>query len=104
MKIETADGKVADGIEQGPFEPIAIIGIGALMPDAKNSDEFWSNIVNSKVSIKDVSEGRWPGDIGSFGAKEGQEISMKVSLIQKSEPLSRALNLIGEDGDNHPVL
>ena len=32
MKIETADGKVADGIEQGPFEPIAIIGIGALMP------------------------------------------------------------------------
>ena len=55
MKIETADGKVADGIEQGPFRPIAIIGIGALMPDAKNSDEFWSNIVNSKVSIKDVS-------------------------------------------------
>ena len=48
MKIETADGKEADGIEQGPFEPIAIIGIGALMPDAKNSDEFWKNIVDSK--------------------------------------------------------
>ena len=66
MKIETADGKEADGIEQGPFEPIAIIGIGALMPDAKNSDEFWKNIVDSKVSIKDVTEGRWPGDIDSF--------------------------------------
>ena len=71
MKIETADGKVADGIEQGPFEPIAIIGIGALMPDAKNSDEFWSNIVNSKVSIKDVSDGRWPGDIGNFWRQGG---------------------------------
>ena len=100
MKIETADGKEADGIEQGPFEPIAIIGIGALMPDAKNSDEFWKNIVDSKVSIKDVSEEGGPEISIVFGVQAAREISMKVSLIQKLEPLSRVLNLTGEDGDS----
>ena len=34
MTITTADGKVAEGLEQAPFEPIAVVGIGAMMPDA----------------------------------------------------------------------
>ena len=72
MKITTADGKVAEGLEQELFEPIAVIGLGALMPDAKDVDAFWQNIQQGKVSIKDVEpekmawksrrllENRWP--------------------------------------------
>ena len=54
MKITTADGKVAEGLEQELFEPIAVIGLGALMPDAKDVEAFWQNIKQGKVSIKDV--------------------------------------------------
>ena len=34
MTITTQDGKPCEGLEQGPFEPIAVVGVGALMPDA----------------------------------------------------------------------
>ena len=50
MKITTADGKVAEGLEQGRFEPIAVIGLGAIMPDAKDVNQFWQNIIAGKVS------------------------------------------------------
>ena len=48
-----------EGIAQGPFEPIAVIGMGCIMPDAENIEQFWSNILNARVSIKEVPEGRW---------------------------------------------
>ncbi len=38
MTLTTADGKPCEGIDQGPFEPIAVIGLGALMPDAQDID------------------------------------------------------------------
>ncbi|HEY5386673.1 MAG TPA: polyketide synthase, partial [Thermoleophilia bacterium] len=38
---------------------IAIVGIGAVMPDAPDADTFWSNIKNGVYSIKDVPAGRW---------------------------------------------
>ena len=66
MKLTTADGKVAEGLEQAPFEPIAVIGLGALMPEAKDVDAFWENIKQGKVSIKDVKPERWPGRIEDF--------------------------------------
>ena len=56
MTITTADGKVAEGLEQAPFEPIAVVGIGAMMPDADDIEQFWQNIVDAKVSIKDVEQ------------------------------------------------
>ena len=52
MSIKTADGKVAEGLEQDPFEPIAIIGLGALMPDAQDVDQFWQNIKQGKVASR----------------------------------------------------
>ena len=61
MTITTADGKVAEGLEQAPFEPIAVVGVGAMMPDADDIEQFWQNIVDAKVSIKDVEQSRWPG-------------------------------------------
>ncbi|MCH1482081.1 MAG: hypothetical protein L7T81_07585, partial [Candidatus Poseidoniaceae archaeon] len=71
MTITTADGKVAEGLEQAPFEPIAIVGIGAMMPDADDIEQFWQNIVDAKVSIKDVEQNRWPGKIENFWKSGG---------------------------------
>ena len=71
MTIKTADGKPCEGLDQGPFEPIAVIGLAALMPDAPNIDTFWQNIIDSKVSIRDIKEGRWPGPISHFYRKGG---------------------------------
>ena len=70
MTLTTEDGKPCEGIDQGPFEPIAVIGLGALMPDAHDIDAFWKNILDAKVSIQPLPEGRWPGPIDHFW-KEG---------------------------------
>ena len=40
-------------------EPIAIIGIGALLPDANNKEEFWQNIISGKNSITEVPANVW---------------------------------------------
>ena len=40
-------------------EPIAIIGIGALMPDANNKEEFWQNIITGKNSVTEVPTSLW---------------------------------------------
>ena len=39
--------------------PIAIIGMGALFPDASNFTEFWQNILSGKNSVKGVPEEYW---------------------------------------------
>jgi len=66
MTITTDDGKPCEGLEQGPFEPIAVIGVAAMMPDAPDLDTFWQNIIDSHVSIREVREGRWPGPVDHF--------------------------------------
>ena len=42
--------------------PIAVIGVSALFPDAKNKVEYWNNIINEVDSIIDVPESRWKID------------------------------------------
>ena len=44
---------------QDPFEPIAIIGVSALFPDSPNVETFWKNILDGKVSLKEVPRDRW---------------------------------------------
>ena len=39
--------------------PIAVIGLSAMFADAKNIEEYWTNIIQSKDSIKDVPPNRW---------------------------------------------
>ena len=70
MGLTTEDGKPCEGVDQGPFEPIAVIGLGALMPDAHDIEAFWQNILDAKVSIRPLPDGRWPGPIDHFW-KEG---------------------------------
>ena len=44
---------------QDPFEPIAVIGMSTILPDAPNLDVFWDNVLSSKVSLKNVPGDRW---------------------------------------------
>jgi acyl transferase domain-containing protein/NAD(P)-dependent dehydrogenase (short-subunit alcohol dehydrogenase family)/acyl carrier protein len=38
---------------------IAIVGVGAVLPDALNAPAFWQNILNKRYSITDVPPERW---------------------------------------------
>ena len=38
---------------------VAIVGIGAVMPDAPDAAAFWSNIKSGRYSISEVSPDRW---------------------------------------------
>jgi acyl transferase domain-containing protein len=39
--------------------PIAVVGVGAIMPDAPDADTFWANITGGRYSITDVPPERW---------------------------------------------
>lgn len=41
------------------FEPIAIVGRGCVLPGALDPDTFWDNIIERRVSLTRVPEGRW---------------------------------------------
>ena len=41
---------------------IAIVGLGAVLPDALDVPQFWENILNKRYSIIDVPPGRWSID------------------------------------------
>ncbi len=38
---------------------VAIVGVGAIMPDAPDAHAFWHNITNGRYSISEVDPGRW---------------------------------------------
>ncbi len=41
------------------LEPIAVVGIGAIMPGALNKDEFWQNIQAGKYCITEIPSSYW---------------------------------------------
>ena len=49
----------SSGAGQETFEPIAIIGVGALLPDAKDVAEFWQNVLDARCSIRQLPSDRW---------------------------------------------
>ena len=40
-------------------EKIAIVGMGALLPDAADVAAFWQNILQARYSIGELPAGRW---------------------------------------------
>ena len=42
---------------------VAIVGIGAVMPDAPDAAAFWNNIKSGRYSISDVPAGRWDPEL-----------------------------------------
>ena len=51
MKVSAAD------------KAVAIVGVGAIMPDAPNAPRFWQNIKDGRDSISDVPRDRWNPDL-----------------------------------------
>ena len=45
--------------EIGTFEPIAIVGLGAILPDAPDVSTFWKNVISGEVSIRNLPKDRW---------------------------------------------
>ena len=45
--------------EIGTFEPIAIVGLGAILPDAPDVSTFWKNVISGEVSIRNLPKNRW---------------------------------------------
>ena len=50
---------IEDEPPQDPFEPIAVIGVATILPDAPDLEAFWDNVLSSKVSLKEVPGNRW---------------------------------------------
>ncbi len=46
-------------MESTAHRAIAIVGAGAVMPDAANVPAFWENVKNGRYSISEVSPDRW---------------------------------------------
>src|SRR5579862_3299102 len=50
-------------MENTAARAIAIVGVGAILPDAPNASAFWQNIKNGRYSISEVQPDRWdPAD------------------------------------------
>jgi acyl transferase domain-containing protein/NAD(P)-dependent dehydrogenase (short-subunit alcohol dehydrogenase family)/acyl carrier protein len=46
-------------MENTAYRAIAIVGVGAVLPDAPNVGAFWHNVKNGRYSISDVTPDRW---------------------------------------------
>ena len=46
-------------VESVPKEPIAIIGLGCVLPDAPDVKRFWDNVLAGRSSIREVPKERW---------------------------------------------
>jgi acyl transferase domain-containing protein/NAD(P)-dependent dehydrogenase (short-subunit alcohol dehydrogenase family) len=49
-------------MENTAHRAIAIVGLGAVLPDASNVQAFWENIKNGRYSISEVTRDRWDPD------------------------------------------
>ena len=90
MTITTKDGKEVHGLNQAPFEPIAVIGMAALMPDATTIEQFWQNIIDAHVSLKEVPMHRWDPEIyweqsGPGEVTEGKTYSKIGGFVEDYE-------------------
>ena len=73
---------ILDENPQDPFEPVAVIGVATLLPDALDVDAFWSNILSAKVSIKEVPDHRWvSSDFWVEGGPKNVDVNKTYSKI-----------------------
>src|SRR5271165_2653241 len=52
-------GKRSAIMENTAHRAIAIVGVGAVLPDAPNVQAFWENIKNGRYSVSEVRPDRW---------------------------------------------
>ena len=46
-------------MERTASVPLAVVGLGAVLPDARNVAAFWDNVQRGRSSITEVSPDRW---------------------------------------------
>src|ERR1039458_5841054 len=46
-------------MENTSYRAIAIVGAGAILPDAPNVPAFWENIKNGRYSVTEIDPARW---------------------------------------------
>ena len=46
-------------MENTAYRAIAIVGVGAILPDAPNAPAFWENVKKGRYSITEVAPDRW---------------------------------------------
>jgi polyketide synthase PksN len=73
-------------------EPIAIVGIGGVMPCSENLDEFWENLEQGKDLITEIPKDRWNwkeyyGDPTSEANKTNVKWGGFMKEVDKFDPL-----------------
>ena len=58
-----ADAIYREGVMTESTTPIAIVGVGAILPDAPDVATFWRNLEQGRYSISDVQPDRWDPDL-----------------------------------------
>jgi acyl transferase domain-containing protein len=46
-------------MESTAHRAVAIVGVGAILPDAPNAPTFWDNVKKGRYSVTEVDSGRW---------------------------------------------
>ena len=73
---------ILDEHPQDPFEPIAVIGVATLLPEAPDIHTFWENILSARVSLKEVPQDRWiPSDFWVEGGPKNVDENKTYSKI-----------------------
>lgn len=77
---DAAAGKPVSDNRSYEDEPIAIIGMDCIMPDAESKESFWKNLMNGMCSIHDVPENR-KGKKGGFEQTEVDGYRIRAGFL-----------------------
>ncbi|WP_025715904.1 type I polyketide synthase, partial [Paenibacillus sp. 1-18] len=76
-------------------EPIAIIGISGRYPQAKNMEEYWSNLEQGKDCITEIPAGRWK--------REGFYCPDIKEAVEKGKSYSKSGGFVEDFADFDPL-
>jgi acyl-CoA synthetase (AMP-forming)/AMP-acid ligase II/3-oxoacyl-(acyl-carrier-protein) synthase/acyl carrier protein len=90
---EIADKNESNDLRRSAeHEPIAVIGMSAVFPGARNIDEFWHNLVNEHDAISDIPTERFDVD-SYYSIKKGEKgriCTKKAGIIENIEHFDAA--------------
>ena len=96
--------RTPQAISTATHEPIAIVGMGAIFPDAPNLERYWENLCQGHSAIREIPASRWNKDaIFNAEGMDGQSTSKWGGFVEGVENFSpSAFGLpeeIGADAD-----
>jgi acyl transferase domain-containing protein len=75
---------------------ICIVGLGCVLPDANNRQEFWNNILKGNCSIKKMPEKRWKSGLYfSLDRKEEDKTYSNVAAFVENSQLEKLCKKLG---------